>query len=565
MNAQVRWSTALPDWEKRIVAGDKMIPELPIWKERADKALRIFKRLRVKDILGRPNLGKVCPEWVFDLVYAIFGTADPETKRQLVKFFFLMIAKKNSKSTLAAGIMMTALIMNERHDGEFTILAPTKEIAGNSFDPAMGMVELDEDLSALFKCNANYREITHREMGSTLKVVAADADTVGGIKSIATLVDELWLFGKKASFDNILSEAEGALASRPEGFFMYLTTQSDEPPAGSFKRILERMRRIRDAEVSDPSALPLIFEFPKSIIKADQYREDERLWRIPNPNLGYSVDVEFLRTQLSKAQDGGAASLNLFLAKHFNVEIGGRLRADGWVGAQFWPRGAGKLKSLDDLIDRSDVVTIGIDGGGLDDLLGLTVMGRDRETGKWLIWCRAWAHEVVLERRKSEAAKINDLVKEGTVTIVSQIGDDLEALAEIVAKVNRAGLLPAKSAVGVDRAGVDDFGIRLMKPDVGLTNEQIEGIGQGWTLSGTIKTVERKLAAGEIEHEGSALMSWAVGNALVELRGSATTITKAASGTAKIDPLMSTFDAAYLMGLDPQADGAPEIIDFMVV
>lgn len=510
-------------------------------------------------------MGEVCAPWMLDLVGVIFGSFDPETKRQTIRYLFLLIAKKNGKSFLAAAIMMTALIMNQRLGGEFTILAPTKSVADNSFIPAMWMIKLDPGLQTLLKYNENYREITQRETGATLNVVAADASTVAGIKSIGTLVDELWEFGKRANFENVLSEAEGSLVSKPEGFFVFLSTQSDEPPRGAFKRILERARRIRDGEEFDPTFLPVLHEFPRKIIKKEGYWKDEDLWHIPNPNIGRAVDPQWLRSKLSEAEREGPASLNLFLAKHFNVEIGGRLRADGWVGAQFWPRGSGKLKSLDDLIDRSDVVTIGIDGGGLDDLLGLTVMGRDRETGKWLIWCRAWAHEVVLERRKSEAAKINDLVKEGTVTIVSQIGDDLEALAEIVAKVNRAGLLPAKSAVGVDRAGVDDFGIRLMKPDVGLTNEQIEGIGQGWTLSGTIKTVERKLAAGEIEHEGSALMSWAVGNALVELRGSATTITKAASGTAKIDPLMSTFDAAYLMGLDPQADGAPEIIDFMVV
>ncbi len=36
-----------------------------------------------------------------------------------------------------------------------------------------------------------------RVTDTTLKVVAADPNTVSGIKSVGTLIDELWLFGKQ--------------------------------------------------------------------------------------------------------------------------------------------------------------------------------------------------------------------------------------------------------------------------------------------------------------------------------------------------------------------------------
>ena len=75
--------------------------------------------------------------------------------------------------------------------------------------------------------------------------------------------------------------------------------------------------------------------------------------------------------------------------------------------------------------------------------------------------------------------------------------------------------------------------------EVGISGQdQIVGISQGWKLTGAIKTAERKLADGSLRHSGQGLMAWAVSNARVERKGNAIIITKQASGTAKIDPLI---------------------------
>lgn len=450
--------------------------------------------------------------------------------------------------------MLTFLILNWRQAGEFGILAPTVEVANNAFKPAADAVKADDELKELFHVQDHIRTITHRVTKATLQVVAADSDTVAGKKWIVTLIDELWVMGKRANAEDMLREATGGMVSRPEGCVLYLSTQSNEPPAGVFKQKLQYARGVRDGRIKDPQFCPVLYEFPDQML-ADKAYFDPANFYVTNPNLGASVDEPTIVRLLSQAKEGGDESVRGFLAKHLNVEIGLSLRSDRWVGADFWEQSAIRL-TLDDLLARSEVVTAGVDGGGLDDLLGLTLIGRERNTRKWLVWSKAWAHEIVLSRRQEIAPRLRDFEKDGDLTFVKNPGQDVADVADILCLVRDAGLLPEKNAIGVDRHGIGALITELLNPGRDFQIEQIQGIPQGYQLMGAIKDTERMLAGGDMLHANTPLMNWCVGNARVEPKGNAILITKAISGSAKIDPLMALFDAAALMALNPEGLGA---------
>lgn len=553
----MEWTTACPDWAERLKAGESIIPP-PIYPEQAEQALAIFKQLRVVDLPGKPTFGECSEQWVFDFVAAIFGAYDAETGNQLIREFFLLISKKNTKSTIAAGIMLTAVILCWREDEEHLILAPTKEVADNSFKPAAGMVRADEELSELFHVQDHIRTITHRVTRASLKVVAADTDTVSGKKSGKILVDEHWLFGERSNAEAMFMEATGGQVSRNEGWVIYLSTQSDKPPAGVFKDKLKYYRDVRDGKIEDRRSLGVLYEYPPDMVKGKAYLDPANFY-ITNPNIGRSVSREWLEDNLKKNQSKTDGSFQQFLAKHLNVEIGLNLRSDRWAGADFWEKAAEESITLDSLLERCEVAVIGIDGGGLDDLLGLAVLGRERDSGKWLLWCHAWAHQIVFERRKEIAPRLLDFQKEGDLTIVEQPGDDVTAVADVICRVRDSGLLPEQKGIGVDAAGIGDIVDELITDARGVTMEQIVAVSQGFRLNGAIKTTERKIAGRELLHGGRPLMAWCVSNARVEDKGNAILITKAASGKAKIDPLMAAFCAVSLMALNPVGQASPEI------
>lgn len=542
------WNTACPDWRERVARGEPLVPDLPLFEEEAARAVRVFDRLKLPDVIGTPTMAEASGDWFRHIVRALFGSYDAETHRRMIQEVFLLVPKKNGKSSYAAAVMVTALILNRRPNAEYLLIAPTKEIAQIAYRQAWGIIKADEELNKLFWARDHIKLITHRNSGATLQIKAADTDVITGSKSTGILVDETHVFAKKARASDIFVEIRGALAARPDGFMIQISTQSKEPPQGVFKSELAVARDVRDGKVNLPR-LPVLYELPKEMSEKEGWRKEDT-WKLVNPNLGRSVDLQFLRNELVTADMAGKEQLALFASQHFNVEIGIGLQNDAWAGANYWPQAADKTLTLDELIARSEVAVVGVDGGGLDDLLGLAVIGRCRKTRKWLLWNHAWAHSDVFERRKEIVARLNDLIKEGTLTRCEEPTQDIIEVCDVVERLKDEGLLPDENAVGLDPQGVSALVDELAAREIG--DKQVVGVSQGYRLSGAIWGAERKLKDGTLIHAGQDLMTWCVGNAKAEQRGNAVLITKQAAGKAKIDPLTAAFNAVMLMSRNPE-------------
>ncbi len=552
------WDLSCPDWEARIREGRPLIPaNLPLFKGEADMGVRFFDALTLPDVIGTPLLRDAAGPWFRDIVRVLFGSRDPATNIRMIREIFAMVPKGNSKTSYGAGLMVTALLMNQTPKAVFQLIAPHQKTANLAFDQAAGMVNNDPELRRRFHVKDHVKEITDLYNNSTLQILTFSLEALTGPKPNGVLLDEIHALGKVSHTTKALTQIRGGLEKRTDGFFLIITTQSDEPPAGAFADELKVARDIRDGKAKG-RMLPILYELPEDIATDPEKWQNPDVWSMVTPNLGRSLHLQSLYQDWLTERTKGPHAIAVWASQHLNIEMGKGYKSDAWPGAKFWTKRMEKALTLEELIRRSEVIVVGIDGGGLDDLFGFAVIGREIGTRRYLVWTHAWVHEDVLELRKSIAPVLERAREAGELTIVD---DELTDLTEIVAKIKMIGETDKLAVVAVDPAGLGEFVDEMVELGITIENGMLQGVRQGHALMSAIKTTERKLAAGTMEVSGSNLAAWCADNVKIERLATSIRATKQNAGDLKIDVTMAVWDAVAVMQDNPQAKSLRSIYE----
>ncbi|MDH6265527.1 phage terminase large subunit-like protein [Rhizobium sp. SG_E_25_P2] len=553
-------SFACPDWFDRLKDGRTPIPDLPLDPVLADCAVALFNKLRVPDIRGMPTMEEVAGEWMRDIVRAAFGSIDAVTGKRFVGEVFNLVPKKNGKTTNAAALGLIALMMNRRPNIDGMIVGPTQEVAQKCFEQASAMIAADEYLNRRFRVIEHKKTIldlhvdpeTGVRMNAKLKIKSFDPKVVTGSIPAFAILDELHVMAHASFASRVIGQIRGGMITNEESLLIIITTQSEVPPFGVFKDELNYARGVRDGRITqDVRMLPILYEFPEAMqISRDKPWRDPANWPLVLPNLGRSVTVDRLRSEWNTAQEKGESSAREWASQHLNVQIGLALHSDRWIGADYWEAAADRRITLDYIKQNSDVVVVGGDVGGLEDLWGLAVLGRHKVTRHWMLWVKAWCQPIVLERHKEIAEKLRGFEADGDLVICDRVTQDAEEAAAIIVDLRDCGLLPNEGGIGLDPAGVPALLEELALYGVG--SPCTASVSQGYRLSAAIFGTERKLADGTFKHCGSPLLLDCVGNVMAEARGQNIYLQKR-SASAKIDPLMAGFNAVEMMSRNPDA------------
>jgi phage terminase large subunit-like protein len=526
-----------------------MIPEVPDPTGRGARAWQILSRLPiVEGQHAGQRIGEHAPPWERRLTRLIFGHTDEQGLRVLRECFVCM-AKKNAKSTYAAALALTKLLLDEEQKEQVVCLAANRQQAHIMFDAMASMVRADTALGARFEVVEYRHVITYAQTHSKVTALSAEMASTVGLNASLALIDELHLLGATPKGGKLVRQLRTGSVARKEPLLISISTAPVDSSEGIFEATNQKARRVIAGEEIDPRFFGWLCEVP-----ADLDPEDPANWHWSNPSLGYTITTERLEAELESARSDPAA-LRDFRSQNLNIAPETSAGIDRWLSLVEWDAAADDTLSLEAVLEEAFKIYIGIDRGGLDDLSAIVVLGKTAD-GKFLIWSHQWLSRRGYEKRRTVNA-YDDFVAAGELTLFEDGAGDLAEIVEVARQATETGKL---SLTGIDSYCAPDTLEGLNKIRV-----EVQSVPQGWKLTPAITWIERLLADGALKHSGTRLLRWNIANAVVTRQGNAVSISKAtAVGSGKVDGVAALLDAAAACIARAEED-KPSVYDGRVV
>jgi phage terminase large subunit-like protein len=381
------------------------------------------------------------------------------------------------------------------------------------------MVRLEPELSDRLtvygaKGGSQSRAIVYEAQMSSYKCLATDADTADGCSPSFFAADEIHRH-RDAELIDVLQKST---ATRAQPLGLYTSTADYNRPSAC-NDLLRRAKSVRDNPGAplkpgfDPAFLPVVYEADKG----DDWTLPQT-WRKANPNLGVTVEEEFLARECRKAQET-PSDLNNFLRLHLNIVTDA---AETWVAKDKWDKCAGLLdgetprqwreRMLESL--KGEPCVLGMDLSSRVDLTAIVLIFRPMgERKRWIIIPYFWVPgETAAEKEKRDMVPYRAWAREGFVTLTDGNEVDQQSLRAFVNRI--------EAEYPVQEIGYDDWNAielsRQLREDDGF-GDRLVPVRQGSrSLSDPMKEFEAMVMSGRIEHGANPAMDWMVGNLCVK-------------------------------------------------
>ena len=435
--------------------------------------------------------------WTETVLRDLFGTLDDEGYR-LYKDVYLELPKKNTKTTLCAGLVLFCL-SSAPPGSEVYSAATTKDQAGLVFNAASAMVRANRALRERIRIVPSTKRMVRLDDPSTFyAALSADGDIHDGIQPAFVVRDELHRWRTRKAYD--LNEVlERGMITRRESMVIDITTAgvADESPL--CWRRHEYARQIKDGVFTDRRFYGQVWA-----ANEERMRNDPKYWmsreaRVEaNPshedNGGYLRD-SVLEDLCIKAQNDPVAQSDF---KRYHLNIWGQT-ATRWMPMEFWNQCAGETRSL-----VGKPCYAGLDLASTTDLCSLVLVFPSPD-GTFDVLPYFWMpEENVRIRELRDHVPYSQWVKNGFIETCPGRAITLSAIKKRVLWAQEVFELRELS---YDPAGAEE----LISGEKGLVDEGLQCIPcrQGFSsLSAPMHKLMEIAVSGRLRHGGNPVLAW---------------------------------------------------------
>ena len=445
------------------------------------------------DFAGKPFL---LMDWTREVLRDLFGTLDEDGIR-LYKDAYLELPKKNTKTTLCAGLVVFCLVSAPGTGTEVYSAATTKDQAGQVFNAAVQMVRSNKSLRERLKIvPSSKRMVRVDDPSSFYAALSADGDVHDGIQPSFVVRDELhrWRTRKAYDLNEIL---ERGMISRRESLVIDITTAgvADESPL--CWRRHEYARQIKEGVFKDRRFYGRVWGVDEGLLRADPgYWMSREARVLANPshedNGGYLKD-SVLNDLCIKAQNDPILQADF---KRYHLNVWGQ-KATRWMPMDVWNSCGGETRPL---IER--FCYAGLDLASTTDLTALVFLFPDEKDGSFDVLPFFWMPEgKVRVRELRDHVPYSQWVKNGFIEATP--GDVIDTRA-VRKRMKWAMEMFDVREMAYDKSGAQEL-VNMLDED-GLTCVPCP---QAYTFfSSPMNKLMEVAVSGKLRHGNNPVLAW---------------------------------------------------------
>ena len=457
--------------------------------------------------------------WQKAFVCALFGFVDRKTGYRRFTEAILYVARKNGKSTFAAGILLYLLVADNEPGAEVYTVATKRDQAALIYDEAVNMVRQSPLLAKRLK--KRRADLYYEARMAKMQALGKNSNTMDGLNSHAVCVDELHGIRDR----NLYEVMKQSMSARRQPLLI-MTTTAGTVRECIFDDIYDYASKVLDGIIDDDRFLPVLYELDYT----DEWKKPE-CWKKPNPGLGTIKKRDDLEAKVNRARQS-PADLGGILVKDFNVR----------------GTGAGAWLTYEDLNNEETFKLEDYRGawaiGGADlsittDLTSATLLMHAGD-GRFVVEQMYWLPEDNLMKRVTEDKIPYDKWRERGLLRLCKGNtiDYSDVTAWFLEMVNEKHITPAW-------VYYDSYSARYWVDEMsGHGFRMVRCIQGAKTLSLPMQRLGADLQKKKVNYNNHPILKWCMSNTAAETDRNGNIVpVKNQKATRRIDGLMSLLDA----------------------